>query len=231
MDYEDSVIKKNQNIYYPIIDVSLYNGDNKQKINPIKERNVSVESKMNHFDLCLQQSRLLSSKNHRKIFRSWLELEILFILHNRIGQDNKAKPVPEILNGEFSLRNECNERVCIHQCIDFLCTSSLIRLHSNATFVEDSQEVKEKIEYLHRIYPCSCRNKSNQSDFDSKDTISDSNQRKPSPESDWPVRTPEQAHDFIDELERLKNDRKNEVADTAEANLSGNSLLDTGKKG
>lgn len=46
--------------------------------------------------------------------------------------------------------------------------------------------------------------------------------------SPWPVGTPEQAEAFKDEVARLG---KSKVADTAEANLSGNNLLDTGKKG
>jgi hypothetical protein len=40
------------------------------------------------------------------------------------------------------------------------------------------------------------------------------------------VGTPDQAQGFIDELERLKNDRKSKLAGMAEAvNLSGNGIM------
>jgi hypothetical protein len=175
IDQEESAINKSHHIYYPIIDLSLYNGQLKQTGHK-EEKSTSQTSNLSRFDLCLQQSRLLTPKNHKNIPKSWLELEILFIIQHRIGEDNKAKSVLDTpLDGDFSLMNEHNEKVCIHQCTDFLCTPSLIRCYSNASFVEDSQEIKEKVEYLHKIYPCSCKHRSNQSNFDVRDVKNDTN--------------------------------------------------------
>jgi hypothetical protein len=153
IDEEESLLHKSRRIHYPIVDLSLYNGHDKQEEQKT-DNDTSFTSNLSRFDVYLQQRTLLSPKNHIKIAKSWLELEILFIIQHRIGEDNNAKPIPEVLNGEFSLMNECNERVCICQCIDFLNTPSLIRCYFNASFVEDSQETKKDIEYLYKIYPC-----------------------------------------------------------------------------
>ena len=171
MDDEESIINKSRRVYYPIIDVPFYSGNAKEKDQ--NEEGTSMTSNLSRFDLCLQQYRVLSPKNHIEIPRNWLELEILFILEHRIGEDNKAKEVSEELNGEFSLRNERNEEVCICKCINFLNTPSLIRYYHNATFVDNSQEMRDRTEYLYKIYPCSCKHRSNQSDFDVEDVKSD----------------------------------------------------------
>ena len=58
------------------------------------------------------------------------------------------------------------------------------------SFVEDSQEVKEKIEYLYKIYPCSCNHRSNQSDFDVKDVKDDTNDKNQGQEREQDPDTP-----------------------------------------
>jgi hypothetical protein len=174
IDQEESMINRSRHIYYPIIDVSLYNGDARDNHQEGEERTSRARTG-SQFMISSQQSKVLAPKNHMEIPQSWLELEILFIIQHRMGQDNKAKSVPNVLDEDFALLDQHEGRVCIHECTEFLNTPSLIRCYSNATFVEDSQEVKEKTEYLYKIYPCSCKYITNESPVRAFDVKIDTN--------------------------------------------------------
>ncbi|MGH9984454.1 MAG: bifunctional DNA primase/polymerase, partial [Nitrososphaeraceae archaeon] len=197
IDYEESVIDKKQNIYFPIVDISSY------EINEDTQKSISFISDLGPSDNNLQAIKLLSPKIHKRIPKSWLELQLLFILQYRMGKDNSAKLVHFLNNKDsiditdnldsnnmintdgFALLDENSRQICIHEFQKKLLPCLLIRYYSNLDFCDNSDEIDKKVQYLEQMYPCSCKNISDGTVSDNNDMKSDSDSNsKPNLDSD-----------------------------------------------
>ena len=96
IDEDESLVNKKWKVYFPIVDLADYEETQND------EESLSFLSNLGPFDKDSQQIKLLPPKIHKNIPQSWLELQILFIIQYRMGED-KSQELAKYFNNKESI--------------------------------------------------------------------------------------------------------------------------------